>query len=58
MTRDIYVKKNQTSKVTKQEKLLGAAVTINSQAINVNLRDSAGNVLHCSGTVTVTDAGA
>lgn len=58
MPRDNYTQKQQSSKTTKQVKLLGASVTINSQAISVNLRDSAGLVLHCSGAVTVTDGGA
>lgn len=58
MPRDNYTKKQQSSKTTKQVKLLGASVTINSQVVSVNLRDASGNVLHCSGTVTVTDGGA
>lgn len=58
MTRDLFTKKDQSSKTTKQQKLLGASVTINSQEVSVNLRDASGNVLHCSGTVTVTDGGA
>ena len=40
-----------------QRKAVGNVVTINSQSIRVYDRDENGNVLRCSGTVTVTDAG-
>ena len=58
MPRDTYTKKNQSSKTTKQIKLLGAGVTINSQAITVLVRDADNNVLLATGTVTITDGGA
>jgi len=36
-------------------KLRGDTITINSQTVTVLERDSAGNVLRCQGTVTITD---
>lgn len=38
-------------------KMVGKVSTINSQSIRVLERDNAGNVLRCSGTVTITDTG-
>lgn len=38
--------------------LLGTSVTINSQSVTVLERDSAGNVLRCTGTVSITNGGA
>lgn len=37
--------------------LQGETETINSQSIKGNLADSNGDLLHCSGTVTITDGG-
>lgn len=38
-------------------KTIGNAETINSQSITVLEKDASGNVLRCTGTVTITDAG-
>jgi hypothetical protein len=58
MTRDIYVKKQQSAKTASQTKILGATATINSQSIIVLERDSAGHVTRCKGIVSVTAGGA
>jgi hypothetical protein len=42
---------------TTVDKKAGKVVTINSQSIRVLERDLSGNVLRCSGTVTIMDAG-
>jgi hypothetical protein len=40
------------------QQLIGNPETINSQSITVLEKDASGNVLRCSGTATITDAGA
>lgn len=50
--------KDRTKRIVPVLKVLGTVRTINSQSIRVNMEDRNGDVLHCSGTVTVTDGGA
>ncbi len=50
--------KDRTKRIVPVLKVLGTVRTINSQSIRVNMEDLNGDVLHCSGTVNITDGGA
>lgn len=51
------IKKTRATVATVLQKLIGNTETINSQSITVLERDASGNILRCTGTVAVTDAG-
>ncbi len=51
-------KASRGTSVDLQRQTVGKVVTINSQSIRVLDRDASGLVLRCTGTVTITDAGA
>lgn len=52
------LKRTRALVATVLHQLIGNVETINSQSITVLEKDASGNVLRCTGTVTVTDGGA
>lgn len=55
--RDLFTKKLPVKQTARSQKNIWLVKTINSQSIRVNLEDNSWNILHCSWTATITDAG-